>query len=194
VNTSGLPNNLASLTQVTNGRILVLTAGCAECHNRGKVDPSDTNWLGGFIGTASDTGQGAFTVGTFKTFASNLTNDPNVGLGRFSDRKIFNALRFGLDPVNTPDVVITSTTPGQGNFPATPHYLAPPMPWPSFRHNTDEALWSIVAYIKHGIKLVANTVPTGTEPPDFWAGTYAAANIGPFPINLYPVGNEVYTP
>jgi len=41
----------------------------------------------------------------------------------------YNALKFGLDPGATPDAVITSTTPGTGNFPATPHYLAPPMPW-----------------------------------------------------------------
>jgi hypothetical protein len=150
--------------------------------------------LAGFIGASTDSGPGAFAIGPFKTFAANLTNDPNVGLGRFSDRKIFNALRFGLDPANSPDVVITSTTPGQGNFPATPHYLAPPMPWPSFRHNTDEALWSIVAYVKHGIKVVANTAPASTGPPDFWASAYTAANIGPFPIPLYPVGNEVYTP
>src|SRR5689334_16159238 len=84
VNTSGLPNNLASLTQVTNGRILVITSGCAECHNRGKTDPSDTNWLAGFIGTANDTGQGACAIRPFKTVEANLTNDTTVGRGRYS--------------------------------------------------------------------------------------------------------------
>jgi hypothetical protein len=192
--TSGLPNNLSSLTQVNNGRILVITGGCGECHSRGKIDPSDANWLGGFVGTVNDVGQGAFNIGGIKTFAANITPDTTNGVGRFTNRQIFNALRYGLDPESTPDVIITSTTPGQGNFPATPHYLAPPMPWPSVRHSTDEALWSIVAYIKHGIKPVANVAPPSGAPADFWASAYTAAAIGPFPIGSYPQSNELYTP
>src|SRR5207245_2074830 len=101
------------------------------------------NWLAGYLpGTPGQ----PFQVGTFKTYAANLTPDKDFGLGAVSDRQIFNALRYGLDPKETPDVVITSNVPGQGNFPAAPEYLPPPMPWPAFRHKTDEELWAIVAY------------------------------------------------
>ena len=91
-------------------------------------------------------------------------------------------------------LTITSTTPGQGNFPATPHYLAPPMPWPSFRHLSDSDLWAIVAYIEHGIKPVANTVPDSQGPPDFWASSYTDAAVGPANLPAYPVGNEQFSP
>src|SRR5947209_381402 len=99
------------------------------------------------------------------TYPSNLTPDVATGIGAHTDRQIYNALRFGLDPEDTPDVTITSTTPGQGNFPATPHYLAPPMPWSSFRHHSDENLCPMVAYLKHGIKPFANSVPDSQGPP-----------------------------
>src|SRR5207302_10892667 len=117
-----------------------------------------------------------------------------TGIGRFTDRQLFNELRFGLDPADTPDVVITSTTPGQGNFPATPHYLAPPMPWPAFRHMTDDELWAIVAYIKHGIKPVSKTIPSSTGPGDFWASSYTTAAIGPYPAPAYPTASERFSP
>ena len=65
------------------------------------------------------------------TRPKNLTPDNTTGMGRFSERQIFNSLRYGLRPEETADVEITSSTPGQGNFPANPHYLAVPMPWPA---------------------------------------------------------------
>ena len=51
-----------------------------------------------------------------------------------TDQQIFNALRYGLRPEDTPDVKITSRTPGQGNFPKEPNYLGPFMPWASWRY------------------------------------------------------------
>ncbi len=188
---SGLPGDKASLDQVTRGRYLTMSLACGDCHNRGKVDPNDPNWLAGYMpGTPGQ----PFQIGPFQTYPANITPDTTTGIGRFTDRQIYNELRYGLDPMDTPDVVITSTTPGQGNFPATPHYLAPPMPWPSFRHLTDSDLWSIVAYIKHGIKPVANTVPASTEPPDFWASSYTPDKIGPDQLPAYPGTNETYSP
>src|SRR5207253_11101372 len=62
---------------------------------------------------------------------------------------------LGLRPEETPDVEITSTVPGQGNFPLHPHYLAIPMPWPSWRHMPDQDLWAIAAYLKNGLKPVS---------------------------------------
>lgn len=187
----GLPTGQATLNQVTRGRYLVTSVGCSDCHNRGKDDPTDPQWLAGFI--AGTPGQ-PFVIGPFMTYPSNLTPDAATGIGNFTDRQIFNALRFGLDPEDTPDMTITSTTPGQGNFPATPHYLAPPMPWPAFRHFTDEDTWAIVAYIKHGIKPVSNAVPDSQGPPDFWASSYTSNAVGPPTLPAYPSSNEQFTP
>ncbi|HLK60765.1 MAG TPA: hypothetical protein VKU00_29650 [Chthonomonadaceae bacterium] len=193
-NASGLPGGSATLAQVQQGRALVTSSGCVACHNRDKDDPTDPNWMAGYIGPAGGQGPGAFQIGPFATYAANLTPDKNTGLGNFTDLQIYNALKFGLDPMNTPSVVITSTTPGQGNFPTTPHYLAPPMPWPSFRHLSDSDLWAIVAYIHHGIKAVSNVVPPSQGPPDFWASSYTDQAVGPPTFPPYPEGNEQFAP
>src|SRR5579884_2380936 len=128
------------------------------------------------------------------TYPANLTPDVTTGVGMYTDRQIFNAIRFGLDPAKTPDMVITSSAPGQGNFPATPFYLAPPMPWPAFRNFSDANLWAIVAYLKHGIKPVSNMVPASGGPPDHWASSYTTDKTGPFPEPAYPAGNEAFQP
>ena len=94
----------------------------------------------------------------------------------------------------TPDVVITSNTPGQGNFPADPHYLAPPMPWPAWRHMSDGELWDIVAYLQHGIKPVSNKVQDSDDPPDYWASAYTPDQIGLYPLPPYPAGGEEFKP
>lgn len=188
---TGLPGGRATQDQVSRGRYLVTTSGCTDCHNRGKDDPSDTKWMAGYV--AGTPGQ-PFVIGPFSTYPANLTPDTATGIGGVTDRQIYNALKYGLDPMATADVVITSTTPGQGNFPATPHYLAPPMPWPATRHLSDDDLWSLVAYLKHGIKAVSNTVPSSQGPPDFWASSYTDAAVGPATFSAYPTGNELFQP
>jgi hypothetical protein len=188
---TGLPNGPATADQVLHGRYIVTSSGCTSCHSHGIDDPNDPNWLSGYL-TGSTSG--SFQIGPFMTYAKNLTPDVNTGIGMFTDRQIFNALRYGLAPDETPDAVITSTIPGQGNFPAMPHYLAPPMPWPEIRNMSDEDLWAIVAYLKHGIKAVNNAVPDSQGPPDFWASSYTPDKTGPFPLPAYPAGNEVLAP
>ena len=131
--------------QILRGRALVVSHGCSGCHS-GVLDPAADGYLAGI---KSD--EGAFTITGFKTRPRNLTPDNTTGMGRFTERQIFNALRFGLRPGETPDAEITSRTPGQGNFPARPKYLAPPMPWPTYRHMTDQELWDIAAYLKRGV-------------------------------------------
>jgi hypothetical protein len=188
---TGLPNGPATSDQVLRGRYLVTGGHCAGCHSHGVNDPNDPQWLAGFrAGTADRPNQ----IGPFMTYPANLTPDQTTGIGMDTDRQIFNALRYGLDPENTPDVVITSNVPGQGNFPATPFYLAPPMPWPGFRHYSDADLWGIVAYLKHGIKPVTNAVPANQGPPDHWASSYTPDKIGPYPLPAYPAGNETFHP
>ena len=193
-NSSGLPLTRTNSVQIQRGRALVLDHGCTDCHNRGVTDPSSPNWMAGFIAGPPVGAPGSFQIGPFATYAKNLTPNVATGIGGFTDRQIYNALKFGLDPEATPDVAITSTTPGQGNFPVTPHYLAPPMPWPSFRHESDENLWAIVAYLKHGIKPVVNAVPASQDPPDFWASSYTDAKVGPANVPAFPTANEQVSP
>src|SRR5205823_14591654 len=129
-----LPGSQMTRDQVVRGRSLVVSHDCGGCHsgNHTGSNPGQGDWL---VGPAD---ADFFQIGPFKTHARNLTPDDLTGMGRITERQIFNALRYGLLPQDTLDVEITSTTPGQGNFPAAPHYLAPPMPWGSWRHMSDQ--------------------------------------------------------
>ncbi|MDQ3387978.1 MAG: hypothetical protein M3483_00590 [Gemmatimonadota bacterium] len=173
--------------QLLLGRQLVMTHACGDCH--GGKSPEKEGWLAGRR-PSSPPGEGEFQIGPFKTQARNLTPDNSTGLGRFSERQIFNALRYGLRPGETPDVEITSAVAGQGNHPANPKYLAIPMPWPAFRHMADAELWAIAAYLKHGVMPVSNRVPDSEGPPDFWASAYTPEAIGTYPAPAFPTARE----
>jgi hypothetical protein len=170
--------------QVLRGRQLVIEHVCADCHGGGP-NPASPMWLAG----VQDSLQ-IFQIGPFKTRPRNLTPDNATGIGRFSTRQIFNALRYGLRPGETPDVDITSTTPGEGNFPDNPKYLAIPMPWPAFRHMPDEDIRAIAVYLKYGVKPVSNRVADSEGPPDFWASEYTAEKIGTYPAPAFPTDRE----
>ena len=174
----------ADLQKVLRGRDLVIRKDCGGCHGGGP-NPAAKGYLAGATDSTFD-----FVIGPFKTRGRNLTPDNTTGIGRFTERQIFNALRYGLRPGETPDVEITSTTPGQGNFPANPKYLAVPMPWPSWRHMPDADLWAIAAYLKNGLKPASNRVKDSDGPPDFWASEYTVEKIGPYPGPSFPTTNE----
>jgi mono/diheme cytochrome c family protein len=176
--------SLATDEQVLRGRALVINHGCGDCHGGGG-NPAADGWLAGMPDSTFE-----FKIGPFKTRPRNLTPDNMTGMGRFSERQIFNAIRYGLRPGETPDVAITSTTPGQGNFPMNPKYLAPPMPWPAFRHMSDQELWDIAAYLKRGVKPVRNRILDSEGPPDFWASGYTPEKIGPYPAPPFPSAKE----
>ncbi|HEY8165297.1 MAG TPA: hypothetical protein VIF83_07060 [Gemmatimonadaceae bacterium] len=185
-----------SPAQIVLGRQKVIEHACGDCHGGG-TDPSAKGWLAGVMSPQQEfkIGPCAITLNPndkpcFTTRPRNLTPDNVTGIGRFSERQIFNALRFGLRPGETPDVEITSATPGQGNHPANPKYLAPPMPWPAWRHMSDQELWAIAAYLKRAVKPVVNKVQDSEGPPDFWASEYTVAKIGPYPAVAYPTANE----
>jgi hypothetical protein len=180
--------------QIALGRFTVISHDCGGCHGGGS-NPVAKGWLAGVTGPEMEfkIGPCAVTPGAqpcFTTRPRNLTPDNATGMGRFSERQIFNALRFGLRPGETPDVEITSTTPGQGNFPDNPKYLAVPMPWEAWRHMPDQELWAIAAYLKRGVKPVVNKVADSEGPPDFWASEYTVAKIGSYPAAAYPTANE----
>ena len=184
-----------SQEMILRGRQLVINHGCGDCHG-GIDNPSAEGWLAGATSPAQEFPIGACATEPgaepcFMTRPRNLTPDNTTGLGRFSDRQIFNALRFGLRPGETADVEITSTTPGEGNFPMSPKFLAPPMPWPAWRHMSDEDLWAIAAYLKHGVKPVTNQVADSEGPPDFWESAYTEDVFGPHPASPFPTTREV---
>ena len=54
----------------------------------------------------------------------------------------------------------------------------------------NQDLWAIAAYLKNGVKPVSHKVQDSDGPPDFWAGEYTAAKIGPYPAVAYPTTNE----
>ncbi len=170
--------------KVARGRQMVIEHACGDCHG-GYANPANPGWLAGAMLPEQE-----FQIGSFKTWPRNLTPDNLTGIGRFSERQIFNAIRYGLRPGETPDVDITSTTPGQGNFPANPKYLAPPMPWPAFRHMSDEDIRAIAAYLKRGVKPVSNRVKDSEGPPDFWASAYTVEKIGAYPALPFPTAQE----
>jgi hypothetical protein len=171
--------------QILLGRRMVVSHACGDCHGGGD-NPAAAGWLDGMRDTITQ----QFRIGPFVTRAKNLTPDNATGTGRFSERQIFNALRYGLRPEETADVEITSTVPGQGNFPLHPHYLAVPMPWPSWRNMSDQELYAIAAYLKDGLKPVNHKVQDSEGPPDFWASGYTVQAIGPYPVVPYPTANE----
>ena len=182
------------LERVLRGRVLTINHACAGCHGGG-ANPAAEGYLAGMMRPEQEflIGPCALQPGAtpcFRTRPRNLTPDNATGLGRFSERQIFNALRYGLRPGETPDVEITSMTPGEGNFPANPKYLAPPMPWPEWRHMSDEELRDIAAYLKRGVRPVRNRVPDSEGPPDFWASEYTAEKIGAYPLPPFPTERE----
>jgi mono/diheme cytochrome c family protein len=183
-----------SAAQIKLGRALIINHDCGGCHGGGD-DPAADGFLAGQKSKDQEflIGPCYVTPGAqpcFHTRPRNLTPDNETGLGRFTERQIFNSLRYGLRPGETPDVTITSTTPGAGNFPANPRYLAPPMPWNAWRHMSDAELWAIAAYLKHGLKPVHNKVEDSEGPPDFWASAYAPGKIGKNPSAPFPTANE----
>jgi mono/diheme cytochrome c family protein len=170
--------------QVLRGRFLDISHACGDCHGGGS-NPAAAGWLAGLRDTLTQ----QFRVGPFVTRSKNLTPHNTTGIGRFSERQLFNALRYGLRPEETPDVEITSTVPGRGNFPQHPHFLAIPMPWPAWRHMPDADLWAIAAYLK-SLKPVNHKVEDSDGPPDFWASEYTVEKIGPYPARPFPTANE----
>jgi mono/diheme cytochrome c family protein len=191
------PHTQLDMQKLLRGRQIALEYACGACHG-GAYSPDMTGWMMGMRESRPDL---EFLIGPclfdpaaqpcFRTRPRNLTPDNLTGMGRFTERQIFNALRHGLRPGETADVEITSSTPGQGNFPLNPKYLAPPMPWPAWRHMPDEDLWAIAYYLKNGVEPVRNRVADSDGPPDFWASAYTPEMLGPRPPLPFPTANEI---
>ncbi|HEX6694000.1 MAG TPA: hypothetical protein VF035_04765, partial [Longimicrobiales bacterium] len=169
---------------VLRGRASVLRHACGDCH--GGWSPERAGWLTGNADSVSP-----FNVGLAKVWSRNLTPDDATGTGRYTERQIFNALRYGLRPSSTPDVDITSEKPGMGNHPATPDYLAPSMPWYVWRKMPEAELRDIAAYLKRGLKPVSHVIPPSDKGPGGWTAEYTPDKIGPRIPAPFPSRNEV---
>src|ERR1043166_14026 len=102
----------ATDAMVLRGRQIVISHACGGCHGPTEDGVDQEGWLVGERSVEEQflIGPCAVTPGAqpcFKTHPRNLTPDDETGLGRFTERQIFNALRYGVRPEDTPDVKIT---------------------------------------------------------------------------------------
>ena len=129
---------------VNRGRYLVEIAGCAGCHTDGALigEPSPARLLAGsHVGIAYTNP----LRGTFPgvAFPSNLTPDPETGLGKWSDAQIAAAIRSG------------DLNSGSG------HLVV--MSWPLYQHMSDDDLNAVVMYLR-SIPAIEHQVPKRVAP------------------------------
>lgn len=113
---------------VERGEYLTTILGCGGCHTEGALLGRQSGpWLAGSrIGvaySAPDPDEHPAVV-----FPPNLTNDPETGLGRWSEREIARAIRTGRGHAETT--------------------LIPVMPWQNYSLLTAEDARAIAAYLK----------------------------------------------
>lgn len=168
---------------------MVLEHACGDCHG-GFSNPDADGFLMGVTAPIQVFPFGPCLLDPsepcFMMRPRNLTPDEATGLGRFSERQIFNALRYGLRPSGTPDVEITPD-----NFPQAPDYLAPGMPWIELRHMDDDDIRAIAAYLKNGLRPASNEVEATDRPEEGWASEYAGDLHGTYPAPPFPTAREV---
>jgi mono/diheme cytochrome c family protein len=167
MNASSHNYDFTNPSTLERGRYLVTSVGgCADCHSFGR-DPNNPTWLAGFVkGTPGQ----PFEVGPLKIYPANITPDKTTGIGNWTSKQIFDALRYGKDDDNKT--------------------LCPPMPWPVYRNMSDRDIWSIVTYLQKGLKPVKNVVPENAGPdgkrPDC-APLYQDLK----PLPRFPGSNEI---
>ena len=116
---------------LARGRYLVeLIAGCGNCHTpKGpQGDLPGMGLAGGMV----------FDEQPFRAVASNITPDPQTGIGRWTDAQVARAIREGIRP--------------DGRI------IGPPMPMELYRGISDSDLAAMVAYLR-SVPAVRNAVP-----------------------------------
>ena len=141
------------------GAYLVTAFGCADCHTPLKPGPhgpeqdksralsghpenvhlspppkADASWT--WFGAATNT---AFAGPWGITYASNLTPDPDTGLGRWKAEDFVQAMKTGKH--------VGVARP-----------IMPPMPWPALSHLTEDDLRAMFQYL-HTLPPIRNRVP-----------------------------------
>ena len=143
---------------VERGRYLVGITGCHDCHSpkiKGMTPDTDRALSGrpqttmlpsakdGEVHASLDLT--AWTGPWGQTVASNLTPDPDTGIGkRYTEASFLTTMRTGKKPNGT--------------------MIQPPMPSEVYQHMTDDDLKAIYAYLQT-IKPIRNAVLAGIPPP-----------------------------
>lgn len=126
-------------TYLMNGPV-----ACGNCHTPvGPDGPDLSRELSGGL---------FFDFPEFKSYAANITQDPETGIGGWSDEAIAKAIREGIRPDGT--------------------LIGPPMPIEFYRHLSDDDLAAIVAYLRQ-------VAPVNNEVPESTYAIPLPANYGP---------------
>lgn len=134
----------AEADMIARGRYIATAIQGCGCHTREKPDGSkDESWhYAGSPNPAPPAGPPANAGWSSprwkKIYASNITPDPESGIGKWSEANFIRAMRTGV----TPDG----------------HVLDAQMPWAAFQKITDRDLKSLWAYLKT-VTPIKNTPP-----------------------------------
>ena len=129
---------------VERGEYLVELLGCGACHTNGALigEPDMDRLLAGSrTGIAYTNPMGNERPGVI--YPSNITPEPETGIGDWTDRQLANAIRAGIGR-HTSRRIVT-------------------MPWQGYARMTDDDVDAIVSYLG-SIKPVKHKVPEAVEP------------------------------
>ncbi|MFM0140611.1 c-type cytochrome [Caballeronia grimmiae] len=132
---------------IARGEYLAKAGDCSACH-----DAADHTPMGGGMPVNSPFGP---------IYASNITPDPQFGIGRYTLRQFADALRAGKR--------------GDGKR------LYPAMPYPSLANMTDDDVIALYAYLINGVKPAAKRAPETHLPFPFnqrWGMTFWSIAFG----------------
>jgi alcohol dehydrogenase (quinone), cytochrome c subunit len=150
---------------IAKGEYLAKAADCAGCHTAPPAGSSGREPLHPAAPFAGGLPMGS-PFGTI--FSSNITPDPNAGIGRYRYDDFVRAVREGVAPGN--------------------RRLYPAMPFPSFAKINNDDMRALYAYFMHGISPVATPAPRTNLPFPFnqrWALMFWSFAFAP---------DEVYVP
>jgi mono/diheme cytochrome c family protein len=110
---TGVPANIAQSSLIERGAYLAHAADCEACHTA----PDGARFAGGL----------PFVLPFGVLYSTNITPDPDTGIGRYTDANFLQALRHGVRADGTP--------------------LYPAMPYTSYTYMTDADALAIKAYL-----------------------------------------------
>ncbi|MFT8490924.1 MAG: cytochrome c [Gluconobacter oxydans] len=115
---------------VEKGRYLAAASDCAACHS--------------VHGKAEYSGGVSFSLPMGKIYSTNITPDPDHGIGRYTEAQFGQALRQGI------------RRDGATLYPA--------MPFPSYARLTDSDIHALFVYFREGVKAVPVSAPRNEIP------------------------------
>lgn len=134
------------------GRYMVELLGCGTCHTDGALigDPVDGHLLAGSqVGIAYTSPLDGNWPGV--VFPSNLTPDPETGIGNWTESELILMIRHGVDRYGVQQL--------------------PVMPWPAYARMSDEDAKAIAVYLR-ALTPVKNKIPVKTYPGTGSASAY----------------------